>query len=70
MPTGSDLNGPSASSGFGKALDLSKDGNTLVAGAWGHNNTGRVVAYKWTSETGPPTKLGMVLPPLERFGSA
>ena len=31
--TGSDLNGPSASSGFGKALDLSKDGNTLVVGA-------------------------------------
>ena len=70
MPTGSDLNGPSASSGFGKALDLSKDGNTLVAGAWGHNNTGRVVAYKWTSGNWSVNKTWDGSASAERFGSA
>ena len=70
MPSGSDINGPSATSGFGEALDLSKDGNTLVVGAWGHNNRGRVVAYKWTSGNWATNQTWNGAATTERFGSA
>ena len=70
MPSGSDINGPSATSGFGEALDLSKDGNTLVVGAWGHNNRGRVVAYKWTSGNWATNQTWNGTATTERFGSA
>ena len=70
MPTGSDLDGPSASDRFGNDLDLSKNGNTLVVGAPFYNNTGRVVAYKWTSGNWSTNQTWNGSASTERFGSA
>ena len=69
MPTGSDLDGPSASSRFGDDLDLSKNGNTLVVGAQFYNNSGRVVAYKWTSGNWSTNQTWNGSASTERFGS-